>query len=146
MLILARNILLYSQSCSQNLGESSVITIEHTSHLNQCCQNNPAVSLLALQELSVMDDTVLQTHRVNPRLVQVMLLANGMQSCFLVVKLEKGDLLLKNYIMYIIFRVYHSNFIKIIRTLQRLLCLQSDAYFENKKGLKCKQGQLMHVL
>ena len=47
-----------------------------------------------------MDDTVLQTHRVNPRLVQVMLLANGMQSCFLVVKLEKGDLLLKNYIVH----------------------------------------------
>ena len=25
-----------------------------------------------------MDDTVLQTHRVNPRLIQVILLANGM--------------------------------------------------------------------
>lgn len=29
------------------------------------------------QELSVMDDTVLQTHRVNPKLIQVILLANG---------------------------------------------------------------------
>lgn len=53
-----------------------------------------------------MDDTVLQTHRVNPRLVQVMLLANGMQSCFLVVKLEKGDLLLKNYIVHNIILQY----------------------------------------
>ena len=63
------------------------------------------MSLFALQELSVMDDTVLQTHRVNPRLVQVMLLANGMQSCFLVVKLEKGDLLLKNYIVHNIYSI-----------------------------------------
>lgn len=52
-----------------------------------------------------MDDTVLQTHRVNPRLVQVVLLANGMQSCFLVVKLEKGDLLLKNYIVHNIYSI-----------------------------------------
>lgn len=63
------------------------------------------MSLLVLQELSVMDDTVLQTHRVNPRLVQVVLLANGMQSCFLVVKLEKGDLLLKNYIVHNIYSI-----------------------------------------
>lgn len=32
---------------------------------------------ISFQELSVMDDTVLQTHRVNPKLIQVILLANG---------------------------------------------------------------------
>ena len=59
-----------------NVHEKKSLSLSH-SQGPRCL----AIDLLPLfyffQELSVMDDTVLQTHRVNPKLIQVILLANG---------------------------------------------------------------------
>ena len=86
-----------------------------------------------------MDDTVLQTHRVNPRLVQVILLANGMQCCFLVIKLQRGDML--SDILYIIFTVYHIMLEHCRDCFVSTLMLT----LQTKKDLEFKQGHPMHV-